>query len=77
MSTKKAKIKGPAKVFYCNTSFEEDHRESKTIGEYMMRKDRISKNVRMSSQKRNTMSGAGGGAEVSGALTRMLFTRDE
>lgn len=31
MTCKRVKIKGPAKVFYSNSAFEEDHTDSKTI----------------------------------------------
>lgn len=59
MTKQRVKIKGPARVFYCNSAFEEEASESKTLGEHIMRG--MSKhNNRMSSQKRNTLLGGGG-----------------
>ena len=62
------KVKGPAKVFYSNSSFESNRAEGKTIGEIMMKSEH---NVRFSSQRRSTITG-----EAKGALNRSLFTKD-
>ncbi len=71
MTQKRVTIKGPGKVFYSNSSFEEEHTENRTIGELMIKSSRL----RMSSQKRSTL--VGGTGDMGGAFTRMLFTRDE
>lgn len=70
MTQKRVKIRGQARVFYSNSSFEEEHSENRTIGELMIKSNRI----RMSSQKRSTL--VGGSGDMGGAFTRMLFTRD-
>lgn len=71
MTKDKVKVKGPAKVFYSNSSFEEELSDKKTIGELM---SKVSVNrPRMSSQKRSTLVGGEHGGD---AFTRSLFMRD-
>lgn len=69
MTQKTVKIKGQAKVFYSNSSFEEEQSENRTIADLIIKSNR----VRISSQKRSTLVGGG---DMGGAFTRMLFTRD-
>lgn len=62
MTDKKVKVKGPAKVFYSNSSFKEEKSENRTIGDLVIKNNygsRLSR-IRMSSQKRSTLVGGSG-----------------
>lgn len=71
MTKEKVKVRGPAKVFYSNSSFEQELSDKKTIGE-LMSKASVNR-PRMSSQKRSTLVGAEHGGD---AFTRSPFMRD-